>query len=126
MAYTRVVFPVGQLEDMAVAAARSALRELTLEFPRDATDITVILTSLRDHTLIQRLCLREYAVDLTGLETVLLSDSSRITELAGWRSTQYKLDKCFASFGTPSPLTKLKQCCFSFGLDEARLLRMAL
>jgi hypothetical protein len=124
-------------EDIAVAAARSGLknnttlRELTLEVSRPP--ISHILTSLRDHPLLQRLCLRGYEMDLTGLETLLLSDTSKITELEIHRS-----------YGDPPPimgltpvlyalarrpaLTKLglRNCLFGTGSDEARLLRMAL
>jgi hypothetical protein len=72
---------------IAVAAARSGLkknttlRELTLVFPGGAATVSPILTSLRDHPLLQKLCLRGRGrgVDLTGLETVLLNDTSKIT-----------------------------------------------
>jgi Ran GTPase-activating protein (RanGAP) involved in mRNA processing and transport len=79
--------PDGLLEDWAVAAARSGLkknttlRELTLEFSRGTKTVSPILTSLRNHPLLRRLCMRGYGVDLTGLETLLLSDNSKITEL---------------------------------------------
>jgi hypothetical protein len=83
-----LISPRGRLDDITVAAARSGLeknitlRELTLEFSRGAmTDVSPILTSLRDHPFLQRLCLRGPWVDLNGLETVLLSDTSQITEL---------------------------------------------
>jgi hypothetical protein len=78
------VLPV---EGRFVAAARSGLknnttlRELTLEFLWGVTtDVSSILTSLCDHPLLRRLCLRGDGVDLTGLETVLQSDHSKITE----------------------------------------------
>jgi hypothetical protein len=78
----------GGLGDIAVAAVRSGLennttlRELTLDFSSaGATTVSPILTSLRDHPLLRRLCLRGYGVDLTGLETVLLSKTSKITAL---------------------------------------------
>jgi hypothetical protein len=70
----------------AVTAARSGLKknttllELTLTFPRDTT-ISPILTSVHDHPLLRRLCLRGYGVDLTGLKTLSLSDASKIKEL---------------------------------------------
>jgi hypothetical protein len=70
------------LGDIAVAAAGSGLqnnttlRELTLKYPPDAANVSHILTSLRDHPLLRKLCLRGHVVDLTGLETVLLSDTS--------------------------------------------------
>jgi hypothetical protein len=82
-----LLFPDG-LGDTAVAAVGSGLKknttlqELTLEFPQGATaDLSPLLTSLRDHPLLRRLCLRGDVGDLTGLDTVLLSDTSKITEL---------------------------------------------
>jgi hypothetical protein len=42
--------------------------------------VSPILSSLRDHPLLRRLCLR-WRADLTGLENVLLSDNSKMTEL---------------------------------------------
>jgi hypothetical protein len=51
----------------------------TLDFSPDATNVSPILTSLRDHP--RRLCLTGQGVDLTGLETALLSDTTKITEL---------------------------------------------
>jgi hypothetical protein len=108
----------GLLADTAVVAAasglkkNSSLRELTLHFPRDATDITPTLTSLSDHPLLRRLCLhfRGDAVNLTGLDTVLLSDNSKISELQIDRVHAHvhrgpsiiRVDTCFKSFGTPS------------------------
>jgi hypothetical protein len=69
-----------------VAAAQAGLKnnttlqELTLDC-WVATNVAPILTSLRDHPLLRRLCLSGQGVDLTGLETLLLSDTSKITEL---------------------------------------------
>jgi Ran GTPase-activating protein (RanGAP) involved in mRNA processing and transport len=77
----------GLLEDTSVATVRSglkkntSLRELTLEFARWETTISSILTSLRDHPRLRRLRLFGNVVNLTGLETVLLSENSKITEL---------------------------------------------
>jgi hypothetical protein len=84
-----LICPLGRLDDTALAAALSGLeknitlRELTLEFSwgEGATTVSPILTSLRDHPLLRRSCLRGYVTDLDGLETVLLSDTSKITEL---------------------------------------------
>jgi Ran GTPase-activating protein (RanGAP) involved in mRNA processing and transport len=82
-----LIYPVGLQEDIALAAVRSGLkknitlRELTLEFWRGATTVSPILISLRDHPLLQRLCLHGCVTDLKGLEAVLLSDNSIITEL---------------------------------------------
>jgi hypothetical protein len=78
--------PNGILEDWAVAAALSGLKknitllELTLEVSRGMT-VSPILSSLRDHPVLRRLCLRGHGVDLTGLENVLQSSNSKITEL---------------------------------------------
>jgi hypothetical protein len=84
----------GLLEDIAVAAARSGLkknttlRELTLDFSRGTTSFSSLFTSLRDHPSLRRLCLRfrTRGMDLTGLETVPLSETSKITELDICRS----------------------------------------
>jgi hypothetical protein len=83
-----LICSAGRLDDIAVAAARSGLKktttlqELTLDVSHGATTaVSSILTSLRDHPLLRRLCLCGYTVTLTGLETVLLSDNSKITEL---------------------------------------------
>jgi hypothetical protein len=66
--------PAGLLEGRAMAAARSGLqnnttlRELTLDVSRGASaDVSSMFTSLRDHPLLRRLCVRGYAVDLTGV-----------------------------------------------------------
>jgi hypothetical protein len=92
---------------MAVAATQSGLKknttlqELMLRFCWSATTVSPILTSLRVHPL---LLLFGDGVDLTGLETVLQSDTSTITELEThgvlWRPTYYGHAACFASFGT--------------------------
>jgi Leucine-rich repeat (LRR) protein len=84
-----LIYPEGPWipEDVAMAPDLSGLknnttlRELTLEVSRGAMAVSPILTSLRDHPLLRRLCLRGYVEDLTGLETVLLSETSKITEL---------------------------------------------
>jgi hypothetical protein len=122
--------------DIAVAAAQSGLRnnttlrELTLEFSRGLTTVSPILTSLRDHPLLRRLSLRGHGVDLTGLETVLLSNNSKITELdidmfCGGTHTM-DLTHVLQALARQPPLIKLclRQC--TLGLDEARLLRVAL
>jgi hypothetical protein len=137
------------LEDIAVAAVSSGLkenttlRELTLEFASQvtnvfpmefapqATSVSPILTSLCNHPLLRKLCLHGNAVNLTGLETVLLSRTSKITEL--------EIDKAYDSAAPPimglasvlqalarhPALTKLS-LRRPLGRDEARLLRLAL
>jgi hypothetical protein len=82
-----LVCPNVLLDDIAVAAAaaglkkNTTLRELTLELLQSATTLLPIFTSLCDHPLLRSLCLCGDVVDLTGLETVLLNDASKITEL---------------------------------------------
>jgi hypothetical protein len=131
-----LICPVGRLDDTAVAAARAirsgltnntTLRELTLEFSLGAANVFPILTSLRDHPLLQRLCLGGHAVDLAELETVLLSDNSKITELE---------IEIFLYTGGLSPLlqalarrptlTKLRLYGCPLSHYEARLLQVAL
>jgi Ran GTPase-activating protein (RanGAP) involved in mRNA processing and transport len=119
-----------------VAAARSGLqknttlRELTLEVSRGAADISPILTSLLDHPLLRRLCLRGHVVDLTGLETVLLSDTSKITELEinGVHNGRpmMGLAHVLQALGRRPTPTKLGLRFCPLGCDEVRLLRMAL
>jgi hypothetical protein len=128
--------PGGRLEeDIAVAAALSGLkknttlRELTLDCMQDAT-VSPILTSLRNHPLLRSLCLRGHLVDLTGLEAVLLSDDSKITELEIRKSYGGRpimgLTHVLHALGRRPTLTKLGlRRCF-LDRDKARLLRMAL
>jgi Ran GTPase-activating protein (RanGAP) involved in mRNA processing and transport len=130
----------GPLEDTAVAAARSGfkknttLRELTLEFPqRRATKFSPIFTSLRDHPRLRRLCLRGSrgkAVNLAGLETVLLSDVSKITELEIYRFDEsvpmVGLTPVLRALACRPTLTKLELHRCPLGRDDVRLLRLAL
>jgi Ran GTPase-activating protein (RanGAP) involved in mRNA processing and transport len=126
----------GPLEDWAVAAASSGLkknttlRELTLEFPQDATTVSPILTSLRNHPLLRRLCLYGYVSDLAGLETLLLSDTSKITELEIRRSSLdphiVSLTPVLHALARRPTLTKLGLRRCLLGHDDARLLRVAL
>jgi hypothetical protein len=84
-----LICPDGPVENIVVGAALSGLKKnttlreltLTLDVPVDVTTFSPILTSLRDHPFLQRLCLCGYAVNLTGLETMLLRNTSKITEL---------------------------------------------
>jgi Leucine-rich repeat (LRR) protein len=143
----------GQLEDMAVAAAQSGLkknttlRELTLEVLQGATTVSPILTSLRDHPRLQRLCLRGWVANLNGLETVLLSDNSKITELeieigmfhgGPPMFSELEIHKTYGSppitgltnvlqaMGRHPTLTKLELRGYPLGRDDARLLGMTL
>jgi hypothetical protein len=132
-----LVYPVDLLEDIDVAAARSGLRknttirELTLELSRGATTpVPPILASLRDHPLLQRLCVLGHVVNLTGLETVLLSDNCKITELdihRLYRGPPIRgLTDVLQALGRHSVLTKLGIHRYSLARDKARLLRAAL
>jgi Ran GTPase-activating protein (RanGAP) involved in mRNA processing and transport len=134
-----LISPVEILEDVAVAAVQSGLkknttlRELTLEIWRGvrqgAPTLCPILASLRDHPLLGRLCLRGHLVDLTGLETVLSSDNSKITELeihmsCGW--PPLGLPPVLQALERRPTLTKLGLYGFHIGRDDARELGIAL
>jgi hypothetical protein len=134
-----LVCPVGALEDIAVAATQSGLkknttlREFTLNFSYSATtDVSPILTSLRDHPLLRRLCFDGDVRDLTGLDTLLLSDTSKITELEIRRSSVgphiMGLAYVLEALARHPTLTKLglRHCHCHLGRDNARLLRIAL
>jgi Ran GTPase-activating protein (RanGAP) involved in mRNA processing and transport len=132
----RLCHPDGLLEDMAVAAASSglekntSLRELTVEVSRGATTVSPILTSVHDHPLLQRLCLPGYVGNLTGLETVLLSDTSKITELEIDRfhggPPMMGLTPILQALGRHPALTELILRRVRLGRDEVRLLQIAL
>jgi Ran GTPase-activating protein (RanGAP) involved in mRNA processing and transport len=126
----------GLQEDRTVAAVRSGLkknttlRELTLELSHGDTIVSPILTSLRDHPLLRRLCLRGPVVDMDGLDSLLFSGTSKITEL--------DMDRSFAGLpmmGWPCVLQALarrptltKLILRGVGLypDDARQLGMVL
>jgi hypothetical protein len=124
------------LEDRALAATSSGLkknttlRELTLGFPPDATNVSPILKSLRDHPFLRRLCLRGHVADLTGLETLLLSDNSKIKELDIHRFRGgphiMGLTRVLQALGRRPTLTKLGLRVCPLGRDNARLIRVAL
>jgi Ran GTPase-activating protein (RanGAP) involved in mRNA processing and transport len=126
--------PTGCLDDVAVAAARSGLQKNTTlqEFTlvlRDATPLSPILTSLRDHPFLRRLCLHGHVTDLDGLETVLLSDNSKITELDIHGVSEYAVVPMMVltqALARRPTLTKLELHGFRLDRDEAVLLRMAL
>jgi hypothetical protein len=92
--------------------------------------VSSILTSVRDHPLLRRLCLRGRAVDLTGLETLLLNDTSKITEhdIHSIRVglPMLSLTPILQALGRRPSLTKLGLRCCPLGRDNARLLRNAL
>jgi hypothetical protein len=131
-----LICPVGPLEDIAVSAASSGLkknntlRELTLVDSRDATTLSPILTSLHDHPCLRRLCLRGDVVDLTGLDTVLLSDTSQITQLDIERSwhgpPMMGLTHVLRALARCPTLTKLGLRDFALGREGVNLLRLAL
>jgi Ran GTPase-activating protein (RanGAP) involved in mRNA processing and transport len=129
-----LVFPD---EGIALAAAESALkrnttlRELTLTFAQGITNISSLLTSLRKHPRLRRLCLRGYGMDMSGLDTLLLSDSSKITELdiqrLGVRHLRAMgLATLLQSLGRHRTLIKLGLHNCPLDQGEAKLLQMAL
>jgi hypothetical protein len=120
------------LKDTVVAAVRSglekntSLRELTLHCMLGATTVSPLLTSLCDHPLLQRLCLHGHVLNLTGLETVWLSENSKITEL---EINKYSggqplmgLTRVLQSLGRRPALTKLVLNAVPLNRDEARQL----
>jgi Ran GTPase-activating protein (RanGAP) involved in mRNA processing and transport len=132
-----LLYPDGILEECAVAEVSSGLRKnttlrelkLTLEISEGAMTSSPLLTSVRDHPLLQRLCLRGYVGNLTGLDTLLLNDNSKITELeihrlyggpriVGLTPVLQALARC--------PTLTLALRSVHLGRDEARLLRIAL
>jgi Ran GTPase-activating protein (RanGAP) involved in mRNA processing and transport len=120
-------------KDIAEAAVSSGLkknatlRELTLvrEHPSDAKTSSLIWNSLCNHPLLQRLCLQGQAVDLTGLETLVLSDTSKITELE-IDDIHEGLTPVLLALARHRTLTKLGLSCCALGCDEAKLLQLAL
>jgi hypothetical protein len=131
-----IICPVGPLEDIAMTAARFGLqknttvRELTLEVSQGATTLTPILTSLLNQPLLRKLCLHGDVRDLTGLETLLLSDTSNITELEIHRYDVSPriigLTRVLHAWTQRPTLTKLGLRCCPLDRDEARLIRLAL
>jgi Ran GTPase-activating protein (RanGAP) involved in mRNA processing and transport len=125
--------PPRQIDAAAVSSGlkkNTTLREFTLNVSRGATTVSLILTGLRDHPLLRRLCLHEHVVNLSGLETLLLSDNSQITEL--------EIDRLYGSLpligltlalqalARRPTLTRLRLRCCPLGRKEAKLLRLAL
>jgi Ran GTPase-activating protein (RanGAP) involved in mRNA processing and transport len=128
-------YPFGpSSQDLAVAEVSSGLKKNTtlreLRLSWGPTTISPIFTSVRDHPLLQRLCLCGYRMDLAGLETLLLSDTSNITELdiqgSYGGSPILGLTSVLQALGRRPTLTKLALRQVQLGRDEARLLRMAL
>jgi Ran GTPase-activating protein (RanGAP) involved in mRNA processing and transport len=129
--YLILYFP-GDLQEEAVAAASSGLkknttlRELTLDFSRGTATVSPLLTSLRDHFLLRMLCLRGHVVDLTGLETVLQCETSKITELDIGRFCNglpmVGLTRVLQALERRPTLTKLGLRWCALGREEARLL----
>jgi Ran GTPase-activating protein (RanGAP) involved in mRNA processing and transport len=118
----------------SMAAARSGLkknttlRELTLQITEGATNVSPILTSLRDHPLLRRLCLRGQELDLTGLVPLLLSENSKITELEiDKRSggTLMGLTRVLQALARRPTLTKLSLVLASNDLGSAGLAELA-
>jgi hypothetical protein len=114
-----LVYPLGlPVKGIAVAVARSGLknnitlRELTLDFSRSMTTSS-ILTSLREHPLPRRLCLKESVV------TFCCCAIPPSLPLIGFQRVLRTLARRF----TP---TKLGLHGFRICHDETRLLRKAL
>jgi hypothetical protein len=120
------------VEEIAMAAARTGLRknttlrELTLECWLGTTSLSPILTSLRNHPLLRRMCVRGYIVDLTGLETVLRSNNSKITELDIHKfyggPPMIGLTHALQALAHRTTLTKLGLHDCSLGCDEVMAL----
>jgi Ran GTPase-activating protein (RanGAP) involved in mRNA processing and transport len=106
----------------------TTLQELTLDLSRGATSVYPILTSLRDHPSLRRLCLRGDVGDLTEIETLLLSDNSKITELEIHRLHLWLgppltgLPRVLEALARHPTLTKLGLRHCVLGCDEARQL----
>jgi Ran GTPase-activating protein (RanGAP) involved in mRNA processing and transport len=108
----------------------TSLRELTLEYSQGAATVSPILTSLRDHPLLRKLCLGGDVVDLARLETVLLSETSKVTELDINRFNAslplIGFQRVLRALAQRPTLTKLGLRHCPIGCDEARLLQTAL
>jgi Ran GTPase-activating protein (RanGAP) involved in mRNA processing and transport len=124
--------PPGHIDVAAVESGlkkNTTVRELTLEFSWGAATVPSILTSLRDHPLLRRLCLRGHALDLTGLEALLLSEASKITELDIGRkygSLHIGLPRILRALAQRPTMTKLELRYCPLGCDMARLLQLTL
>jgi Ran GTPase-activating protein (RanGAP) involved in mRNA processing and transport len=108
----------------------TSLRELKVDCLLEPTAINPILTSLRDHPHLRKLCLRGHADKLSGLETVLSSATSKITELEIQRSygspAVIGLTPVLQALGRRPTLTKLGVRSCPLGRDDASLLCVAL
>jgi hypothetical protein len=105
----------------------TSLRELTLSFSRCVATVPPMLISLCDHPLLRRLSLYVHTVDLTGLEILLQSDTSKITELDIEPSHEGPgLTHVLQALVRRPTLTMLGIRCRRLNLDEARLLQSAL
>jgi Ran GTPase-activating protein (RanGAP) involved in mRNA processing and transport len=124
---------IGKADEAAVQSGlkkNTTLQELTFEFSSRAATVSPILATLHHHPLLRRICFRGHVKNLTGLETVLLSDTSKITELdidgyyRGPPATG--LTRVLEALVRHPTLTKLALRCCHLGHDEVRLLQMAL
>jgi Ran GTPase-activating protein (RanGAP) involved in mRNA processing and transport len=125
--------PVSVAKALSGLKKNTTVRELTLEFSLGTTNVSPILTSLCECPLLQRLCLHGFVEDLTGLETVLLSDTSKITELDIHNSRSSNggppvlgLTPVLQALGGRPALTKLGLHSCRLWLNETRVLQMAL
>ncbi len=131
-----LMYSYGILEEIAIAEVSSGLKknttlqELTLEIFRAETNVSPLLTSLCNHPHLRNLQLHGSVGNLTGLETLLLSDNSKITELeidrSFYGSTIIGLTSVLHALASRPTLTKLGLRRCHLGRDEFRPLRMAL
>jgi Ran GTPase-activating protein (RanGAP) involved in mRNA processing and transport len=129
-----------ELTDILVAAGAAAkselkknitLRELTLEIPKNsAFSETPTLSIIRYLPQLRKLRLNGCVMNLTGLETVMLSDTCNITELEIHKSEIWLpiegLRRVLRALARRPTLTKLTLHRFDLGWFDARLLRMTL
>jgi Ran GTPase-activating protein (RanGAP) involved in mRNA processing and transport len=130
-------YPNGLQQDADVAAVSSGLsenttlRELTLIFRRAVTtNLSTIFTSLSEHPHLRRLCLHRFGVDMTGLEVLLASKTSKITELDLLRyhggPPAVGLMLVLEALARRPTLTKLELDGFPLGVDEVGQLMIVL
>jgi Ran GTPase-activating protein (RanGAP) involved in mRNA processing and transport len=110
----------------------TTLRELTLK-SWSGTSLTAILTSLRDHPLLQKLSLVDCVEERIGLDILLHNGKSKITDLtfdktrAGFVEDPADFGGVLQTLGRNTTLTKLSFIsCRLYGHDQASHLEMVL
>jgi Ran GTPase-activating protein (RanGAP) involved in mRNA processing and transport len=149
-----IIYPDNRFYETDATVFRSglemntSLRELTLTFVQCEETVPTMLNSICNHPLLGRLWLNGTGVDLTGLEVLLESDTSKITELdiEGFhvrpplvglprvhdieglhvRPPTVGLQRVLQALARRPTLTKLGLHCRRLDQTEARLLRLAL